>query len=47
MYLTAFIVLGNIVVERAKDTVGFLQWCGVSLVSSAIIYNMVSEKVTR
>ena len=29
-----FIRLGNLPVERAKDTVWFLQWCGVSLVSS-------------
>ena len=27
-------ILGNLPVERAKDTVYFLQWCGVSLVSS-------------
>ena len=27
-------VLGNLPVERAKDAVCFLQWCGVSLVSS-------------
>ena len=42
-------VLGNLLVERAKDAVCFLQWCGIRLlivVSSAIIYNVVSEKVT-
>ena len=27
-------LLGNLPVERAKDAVCFLQWCGVSLVSS-------------
>ena len=27
-------ILGNLPVERAKDAVCFLQWCGVSLVSS-------------
>ena len=45
-----FKILGNLPVERAKDTVCFLQWCGLrvlSVVSSAIIYNIVSEKVTR
>ena len=57
-----FSVLGNLPVERAKDAVWFLQWCGVSLVSSyavcflqrggmslassAIIYNIVKVKVT-
>ena len=40
-------MLGNIPIERAKDAVCFSQWCGVSLVSSAIIYNIVSKKVTR
>ena len=47
--------LGNLPVERAKDAVCFLQWCGmwflqrggVSLASSAIIYNIVKVKVTR
>ena len=29
-----YILLGNLPVERAKDAVCFLQWCGVSLVSS-------------
>ena len=28
------IILGNLPVERAKNAVCFLQWCGVSLVSS-------------
>ena len=28
------LVLGNLPVERAKDAVCFLQWCGVSLVLS-------------
>ena len=39
--------LGNLPVERAKDAVCFLQWGGVSLASSAIIYNIVKVKVTR
>ena len=34
-------------VERAKDAVCFFEWCGVSLVSSAIIYNTVKVKVTH
>ena len=38
--------LGNLPVERAKDTVCFLQRGGVSLASSAIIYNIVKVKVT-
>ena len=42
-----FMILVNIPVEQAKDAVCFLQRCGLSLVSSAIIYNIVSEKVTR
>ena len=29
-----FTQLGNLPVEQAKDAVCFLQWCGVSLVSS-------------
>ena len=33
-YFQFFIILGNLPVERAKDAVCFLQWCGVSLVSS-------------
>ena len=61
--LQKFIQLGNLPVERAKDAVWFLQWCGVSLVSSyavcclqrggvslassAIIYNIVKVKVSR
>ena len=32
--LAVFQILGNLPVERAKDAVCFLQWCGVSLVSS-------------
>ena len=32
--VSIFVELGNLPVERAKDTVWFLQWCGVSLVSS-------------
>ena len=39
--------LGNLPVERAKDAVCFLQWGGVSLASSAIIYNIVKVIVTR
>ena len=42
--------LGNLPVKRAKDAMCFLQWCGLrllSVVSSAIIYNIVFEKVTR
>ena len=39
--------LGNLPIERAKDTVCFLQRGGVSLASSAIIYNIVKVKVTR
>ena len=39
--------LVNIPIEQAKDAVCFLQRCGLSLVASAIIYNIVSEKVTR
>ena len=31
---TKLVLLGNLPVERAKDAVCFLQWCGVSLVSS-------------
>ena len=34
LYLLNLHVLGNLPVERAKDTVCFLQRCGVSLVSS-------------
>ena len=45
--LFLFGLLGNIPVERAKDAVCFLQWCGMSLASSAIIYNIVKVKVTR
>ena len=48
--LLLLLLLGNLPVERAKDAVCFLQWCGLrllSVVSSAIIYNIVSEKVTR
>ena len=56
-------IVGNLPVKRAKDAEWFLQWCGVSLVSSyavcflqrggmslassAIIYNIVKVKVTR
>ena len=36
--------LGNLPIERAKDAVCFLQRCGVSLASSAIIYNIVKVK---
>ena len=32
--ISHFVTLGNLPVERAKDAVWFLQWCGVSLVSS-------------
>ena len=32
--LCVLLQLGNLPVERAKDAVCFLQWCGVSLVSS-------------
>ena len=39
--------LGNIPVERAKDVVCFLQWCGVSLVSSAIIHRVLFAAVWR
>ena len=39
--------LGNIPFERAKDAVCFLQWCGVSLVSSAIIRRVVFAAVWR
>ena len=42
-----FILLGNLPVEQAKDAVCFLQRGGVSLASSAIIYNIVKVKVTR
>ena len=45
--LPSLYILGNLPVERAKDAVCFLQWCGVSLASSAIIYNIVKVKVTR
>ena len=38
--------LGNLPVERAKDAVCFLQRGGVSLSSSAIVYNIVEVKVT-
>ena len=31
---STYIGLGNLPVNRAKDAVCFLQWCGVSLVSS-------------
>ena len=41
------VLLGNLPVERAKDAVCFLQRGGLSLVSSAIIYNIVKVKVTR
>ena len=41
-----FARLGNLPVERAKDAVCFLQRGGVSLASSAIIYNIVKVKVT-
>ena len=34
MNLLLLLLLGNLPVERAKDAVCFLQWCGVSLVSS-------------
>ena len=40
--------LGNLPIERAKDVVCFLQWCGlrlVSVVSSAIIWK--SDPLTR
>ena len=40
-FLVELLLLGNLPVERAKDTVCFLQRCGVSLASSAIIYNIV------
>ena len=43
----ALLLLGNLPVEQAKDAVCFLQWGGVSLASSAIIYNIVKGKVTR
>ena len=43
----SLMLLGNLPVERAKDTVCFLQRGGVSLASSAIIYNIVKVKVTR
>ena len=33
-FCVIYILLGNLPVERAKDAVCFLQWCGVSLVSS-------------
>ena len=42
-----FNILGNLPVERAKDAVCFLQWGGMSLASSAIIYNIVKVKVTH
>ena len=42
-----FTALGNLPVERAKDGVCFLQRGGLSLASSAIIYNIVKVKVTR
>ena len=42
-----FILIGNLPVEQAKDTVCFLQRGGVSLASSAIIYYIVKVKVTR
>ena len=61
--ISHFVTLGNLPVKRAKDAVWFLQWCGVSLVSSyamcflqrggvslassAIIYNIVKVKVTH
>ena len=32
--INVFVLLGNLPVERAKNAVCFLQWCGVSLVSS-------------
>ena len=61
--ISHFVTLGSLPFQRAKDAVWFLQWCGVSLVSSyamcflqrggvslassAIIYNIVKVKVTR
>ena len=45
--LSRFEQLGNLPIERAKDAVCFLQSGGVSLASSAIIYNIVKVKVTH
>ena len=47
MWRFTFIELGNLPVERAKDTMCFLQRGDVSLALSAIIYNIVKVKVSR